>query len=82
MGVFTVIALILIAAKAFGFLSIGWLWCFAPILVDAVIGTCILGIGFFATKKMCKDINYSELKFGMGKNVSRDVFNKAKDRLG
>jgi hypothetical protein len=65
MGFFTVVALILIAAKAFGFLGISWLWCFAPVLIDAAIGTFILGVGMFATKKVCKDFNYSELRFGL-----------------
>jgi hypothetical protein len=59
------VALVLVTAKAFGFLSLGWLWCFAPVLVDAAIGTFILGVGWFAHKGMCKDFNYSELKFGM-----------------
>ncbi len=43
MGFFTVIALILFAAKVFGFITLSYWLCLAPALIDVAIAACILG---------------------------------------
>ena len=66
MGFFTLVALILVAAKAFGFLSIGWLWCFAPVALDIGIGLAVMGFSLRFAGKVASGLN-DELKFGMNK---------------
>ena len=44
MGFFSVIALILFAAKVFGFITLSYWLCLAPVLVDVAIAGCILGL--------------------------------------
>ena len=51
MGVLSLITIILLLLKAFGVISIPWLWVFIPIIVEAVIGLIlILTVGFGATR--------------------------------
>jgi hypothetical protein len=77
MGIFSLIALVLIAAKAFGFLALGWLWCFAPILIDVVLGVGALVLGYRAVKKTS-----NIMADGFKDSGFDEVFSKAKDRLG
>ncbi len=51
MGVLTLCALVLIVAKALGFLALSWWWCFAPLAVDVVIAMATLIFGVFAARK-------------------------------
>lgn len=84
MGFFTLVALILVAAKAFGFLGLSWAWCFAPVLVDVALVVLALGAGLFTARKtaniMADNVNYDELRFGMAK-IHDDGYGKEKDRL-
>ena len=44
MGFFTAIALILFAARVFGFIALSYWLCLAPVLIDLAIAACVFGI--------------------------------------
>jgi len=52
MGLFSLIACVLITLKAFGLIPIGWLLCFTPFLVDIGLFFATVAGGFIFAKKV------------------------------